>query len=208
MGYHRLMTHKAATAPKWVYYLLISGGFLAMQGAPLSWAGLHRYHHQVSDTEKDPHTPKRGFWYAYVGWMLGPNPDCDYLIPDLLEDKYLAWLGHGPLPSKPWLNFLSCVGFRVLLFFIFGPVCALSSTLAWLICFNLPNLINTVCHLYGYRTHDTPDNSRNNHWLALLTVGESYHNNHHRHPKGITTSENNSELDISGLFLKYVLRCK
>lgn len=205
IGYHRVLSHKAVEIPRaWLYFLL-AGGYLAMQGAPIPWASVHRYHHQVTDTEKDLHSPRRGFWKAFGGWMLDKNPDLDYLVPDLLEDPLLVWFGTGPLPAKPWLNLSLCFLWRVLIFIVLGPIAAGASFLCWILVFFLPHMINTFCHMVGYRNFETTDNSRNIGGLfSILTVGESLHNNHHRYPRRKTNKVNPGELDISGEILSRI----
>lgn len=202
LGYHRIMTHKAAECNKILFYFLIAGGYLCLMGAPLSWAQVHRYHHQVSDTPRDPHTPKRGFWYAFNGWIWtnegGQAINRDYLVKDLLKDKLLKFFGRGQLPSKAFLNASCCIAWRLVLYYFFGLEVAIASLLAGVYVFILPQLINTFCHTpkLGYRNYETTDLSTNVPWLAFFTLGESFHNNHHYKPNRLAQGEP-WELDIT-----------
>jgi len=96
MGYHRLLTHRSYTLPKWVERFLAICGTLAMQGGPISWAAIHRIHHQFSDKEGDPHTPRDGKWWAHIVWMLmgdathNNSLECAHYTPDLCKDRFLV----------------------------------------------------------------------------------------------------------------------
>lgn len=211
VGYHRLLTHRAFKAPTPVRAVLTLLGALHA-GPPLLWVGLHRLHHLRSDGPEDPHSPRtRGFWYAHAGWLLGGPPapvaaafalsgfgqQVVTLVHDLrrlagrnppvwrelcreLEaDPAVAWL-ERPLVT-PAL-FATQVGVAVLLA---GP-----AGLAWLwalhlLLTNTSWAVNSVCHTpgLGRAPHDTGDDSRDVPWLAPLTLGEAYHNAHHRYPR-------------------------
>lgn len=209
LGYHRVLAHQAVTLPRpWLYFLLL-GGYLSLQGAPVSWVGIHRLHHQVTDTPSDPHTPLRGYFYAFIGWLFAKNPNTDHLTQDI-TDPVIRFFGTGPVPARPWLNLLCFIGFRLLLLVMLGPVVAGASLLAGLLVFCLPNLVNTLCHSkwLGYTNYTLPNHSRNIGGLfCILTVGESLHNNHHKHPRSITNSTKPGEIDIVGFlyetFKKY-----
>jgi stearoyl-CoA desaturase (delta-9 desaturase) len=181
MGYHRLLTHRGYKTPKWVEYFLTMCGVLALEGGPIFWVATHRIHHQHSDHEGDPHTPREGTYWAHVGWIFSGRAmhhDTDTLsryVPDLSRDKFhvmlTAWhwvpqvvfglilLAFGGIPYVLWGTF-----FRV----TFG----LHAT--W--------LVNSATHLWGSRRFVTRDDSTNNWWVAMLTWGEGWHNNHHAHP--------------------------
>src|SRR5688572_32646629 len=92
VGYHRLLSHKALKVPKWLEYLFVSGGYLALEGSPVAWVATHRVHHCYSaESMKDPHTPVDGFWHSWVGWLLQPKvkftpQDIEQTVPDLWRD--------------------------------------------------------------------------------------------------------------------------
>lgn len=200
LGYHRLLAHKAAKANKILVYLLAMGGYLALQGAPISWVATHRYHHQVTDTDKDPHTPLKGFWYAFNGWIWSETePSRDHLVLDLFNDyPLLVFFGTGGLPSRKWLNLSCFIGWRIFLLVILGPVVALASLLAGVFVYFLPQLINTLCHMpkLGKRNYETKDLSTNISWLSYFTFGEAWHNNHHAKPKRLKQGDK-GEFDIT-----------
>lgn len=190
LGYHRLLTHKSAKVPKWLLYFIVSGGYLCLMGGPVNWVGVHRLHHQKSDTEDDPHSPIAGFRHALYGWMLtmGERQTTEQLhkqVPDLLKDKVLCWFGtdHSDTQAKLCLSF--CILFRCILYIIAGPVAVIANVLATFIVFWSPQLVNSICHMqnHGYRLFETKDLSRNVWWVGILACGEGWHNTHHAYPK-------------------------
>jgi stearoyl-CoA desaturase (delta-9 desaturase) len=181
MGFHRLITHRGYKVPKVVEYFLVTCGSLALEGGPIQWAATHRMHHAHTDRFGDPHTPRDGGWWAHIGWVLrGTAQDHDQetlrqYTPDLLKDRYYVWLDkyyYVPLVAVG-LGLLGLGGWQVLLWGVFLRVTlALHST--W--------LVNSATHMWGKRRFETGDDSRNSWWVALLTFGEGWHNNHHAHP--------------------------
>jgi fatty-acid desaturase len=181
MGYHRLLTHRGYKTPKWVEYFLAVCGTLSLEGGPIFWVATHRVHHQLSDKTGDPHTPTEGGWWAHLGWILsGESLHAQTVMlaryaPDLTKDRFHVWLskyhwvpltlvGFGLLAVGGWTWVLWGIFFRVTL--------GLHAT--W--------LVNSATHMWGSRRFPTRDESRNNWWVALLTGGEGWHNNHHAHP--------------------------
>ena len=156
-------------------FVLAVGGSTAAQKGPLWWAGNHRIHHRFTDTVADPHTPEKGFWWSHVGWILSDDVDD---TPG--HHQGLRQVPRDPLPRKhdwiaPWTLGIACTliaGWPGLLIGFF-----LSTVLLWHSTF----LINSLAHMFGRRRYETDDTSRNNFALALLTLGEGWHNNHHRH---------------------------
>ena len=181
MGYHRLLTHRGYKTPKWMEYFLTVCGTLALEGGPIFWVATHRIHQQHSDHEGDPHTPREGTYWAHVGWILtgkAMHHDTEILArytPDLSKDKFhvalttwhwvpqvivgLILLAVGGIPYVLWGTF-----FRT----TYGLHCT------W--------LVNSATHLWGKRRFQTRDDSRNSFWVAMMTFGEGWHNNHHAHP--------------------------
>ncbi|MBX9670965.1 MAG: fatty acid desaturase [Candidatus Obscuribacterales bacterium] len=210
IGYHRLLTHRAVQCVKPLEYFFVIGGYLALEGSPVWWACMHRAHHRYADTDLDPHTPRKGIKYAYNGW-LGKRDYPDHLSPqrqcsDIINDPLYSWLEQdGHLRKASQLCFWLNVGFRVLLLFTLGPAVAIASLLAAIISHQQPLIINTVCHLpdrFGYRNFDTKDDSINVWWLAVATVGESWHNNHHTFPGSAKFGLKAHEFDASWVLLK------
>jgi stearoyl-CoA desaturase (Delta-9 desaturase) len=176
-GYHRYFSHRSFKTSRAFQFLLALLGTSATQKGPLWWAAAHRRHHKYSDTPQDMHSPtQRGFWYAHMGWWFGRKNDRTAVswVPDLARypelvflDRYyhvgvFAWMLLATL-LRGWNGFLW--GYVVSTFALMHGTFA----------------INSLAHVYGSRRYDTPDTSRNNWWLALATLGEGWHNNHHRY---------------------------
>jgi len=181
MAYHRLLTHRGFKTYKWVEYFLTFCGTLALEGGPIFWVATHRIHHQKSDREGDPHTPREGTWWAHMGWILtgqGLHHDASVLAryaPDLCKDRFHVWLSNWH-----WLSNV-VVGFALL---AFGGVPYVLWGIFFRTTFGLHCtwLVNSATHLWGSRRFETRDDSTNNWWVALLSFGEGWHNNHHAHP--------------------------
>ncbi|AXC14749.1 Fatty acid desaturase [Acidisarcina polymorpha] len=181
MGYHRLLTHRGYKTPKWVEYFLAICGTLALEGGPIFWVSTHRIHHQHSDKPGDPHTPVDGTWWAHAGWIMhGESLHQDTALlsryaPDLAKDRF-----HVLLSKYHWLP-LTAVG--VILLAVGGwPLVMWGIFLRVTLGLHATWLVNSATHLWGSRRFETRDDSRNNWWVALLTGGEGWHNNHHAHP--------------------------
>lgn len=181
MGYHRLHTHRGYSTYKWVEYALAVCGTLSLEGGPIFWVATHRVHHQLSDHPGDPHTPHEGTWWAHAGWIMSgealhsETALLSRYAPDLARDRF-----HVLLSKYHWVP-LTTVG---LLLLAFGGW----SFVLWGIFFRVTMglhatwLVNSASHLWGSKRFPTRDDSRNNWWVALLTGGEGWHNNHHAHP--------------------------
>ncbi|MDX2170283.1 MAG: acyl-CoA desaturase [Deltaproteobacteria bacterium] len=176
-GYHRYFSHRSYKTGRVFQFLLALCGTLAVQKGVLWWAGNHRVHHKFSDQEGDVHSPVlRGFWWSHVGWILAEDfEETRYdRIPDMAKYPELRWLNEHYLVPP--------VALAVLLFLTGGLTWLvwgffISTTLLWHSTFT----INSLSHVFGRRRYETTDQSRNNVWLALLTMGEGWHNNHHRY---------------------------
>jgi stearoyl-CoA desaturase (delta-9 desaturase) len=181
MGYHRLLTHRGYKTPKWVEYFLTWCGTLALEGGPIFWVATHRVHHQKSDREGDPHTPREGTWWAHMGWIItgqGLHHDADVLAryaPDLSRDRVHVWLSNYHWTSNVivGLALLAFGGWSYVMWGIFFRT-TFGLHCTW--------LVNSATHLWGSRRFQTRDDSTNNWWVALLSFGEGWHNNHHAHP--------------------------
>ena len=204
MCYHRLLTHRGYQTPKWIEYLMTVCATLSLEGGPIFWVSTHRVHHQLSDHEGDPHTPREGGWWAHAGWILFGESLHDQTqalarySPDLTKDRFHVWLSkYHWLPITLsgvlllaggwiWGGFLN--GIAMVLWGV-----ALRVTLG----LHATWLVNSATHLWGSRRFETRDDSRNNWWVALLTFGEGWHNNHHAHP--VSTSHGMAwyELDFN-----------
>jgi fatty-acid desaturase len=181
MGYHRLLTHRGYKVPKWLEYCIAVCGTLALEGGPIFWVATHRVHHQLSDHEGDPHTPTEGGWWAHLGWILsGETMHSQTSIsaryaPDLAKDRFYLWLSeyHWVPLTVLGLILFAAGGWGWMLWGVFLRV-TVGLHVTW--------LVNSATHMWGSRRFETRDDSRNNWWVALLTGGEGWHNNHHAHP--------------------------
>ena len=181
MGYHRLHTHRGFKTYKWFEYFLAICGTLTLEGGPIFWVATHRLHHQYSDQPEDPHTPRvSGFW-AHLGWIIFGEAQHDdtarlaRYAPDLGKDPFYRWLS-----SYHWIP-LTTLGFALLAYGGWGLV-AWAIFLRVVVGLHATWMINSATHMFGNRRFDTDDDSRNVWWVALLTFGEGWHNNHHAHP--------------------------
>jgi fatty-acid desaturase len=177
--YHRLLTHRSFRTPKVVEYTLAILGCLTWQGGPIRWVGAHRIHHKESDGPGDPHSPRRGFFWAHMGWLFQPDPpgiDITDAARDLKRDPVLVFIDRWH-----WAFMIPLA----VAFYLIGGL----PWLLWGICVrtaftnNATFLVNSASHLWGYRKFETKDDSKNSWWVALLTFGEGWHNNHHAHQR-------------------------
>jgi stearoyl-CoA desaturase (delta-9 desaturase) len=174
-GYHRYFSHRAFKTGRVFQFILALLGTLSVQKGVLWWAANHRAHHKYSDQEEDIHSPtRRGFWWSHVGWILAPDYEAtDYKrIADMAKYPELRWLNeHYLVPVVALGALLYLAGGASWFFWGF----CVSTTVLWHVTF----MINSLAHVYGSRRYETTDTSRNNFWLAVLTMGEGWHNNHH-----------------------------
>jgi stearoyl-CoA desaturase (delta-9 desaturase) len=182
MGYHRLLTHRGYKTPKWIEYSLTVCGTLALEGGPIFWVATHRLHHQNTDKKGDPHSPHDGGFWSHMGWILTGqtmrNNAKELLpyVPELRNDKFHSWISRWHwVPITVLGAVLFAVGgWRWVLWGIFfRTVLGLHCT--W--------LVNSATHMWGRQRFQTHDDSRNSLWVALLTFGEGWHNNHHAYPQ-------------------------
>jgi stearoyl-CoA desaturase (delta-9 desaturase) len=201
MGYHRLHTHRSYKIPLVFEYFFAVCGALTLEGGPIFWVATHRIHHQKSDQAGDPHSTRDGGWWAHVGWILlgatnhNNTQRMAKYAPDLAKDRFYVWLN-----NYHWLPLLVL---GVLLFAIGGV-----SMFLWGICLRVVVglhatwLVNSATHMWGSRRFATRDDSRNNWWVALLTFGEGWHNNHHAHPTSARHGLAWYEFDPSWILIK------
>lgn len=209
IGYHRLLSHRSFRCAKIAEYFWVLGGYLAFEGSPIWWATIHRAHHRYTDTPLDPHAPKFGWMNAYYGWIFHSSYPC-HIAPevqgkDLVKDplyRFLEQDGHWERAHA--LAVIINLGLRVILFFCFGWTVALASLLAAGLVQQVPLLLNVVCHIpkLGYKNFKTDDDSVNVWWVAALTAGEGWHNNHHAFPGSARSGFKHYEIDPSWLVIR------
>ena len=184
IGYHRMLSHRAFRVPQWLERFFATCGALSCQHGPIDWVGLHRHHHKFSDTEADHHDSNKGFWWSHMAWMFEEIPAMaavPRLTGDLAADPYYRWLNHSFL--------LLQVPLGLLLFWI-GSVTGAGgwALVLWgiplrlVIVYQCTWLVNSATHMWGEAVHESGDKSKNNPWVAALTFGEGWHNNHHAYP--------------------------
>ena len=199
LGYHRLLSHRAFAVPKWLERVFATCGALSCQHGPIDWVGLHRHHHTFSDTEADHHNSNKGFWWSHMGWMFQPIPAMNAvprLSGDLNKDPYYRWLNKYFLVLQfplgvmlYWIGELSGTnGWGVVLWGIF---------LRLVLVYHVTWLVNSATHCWGSVVYESGDSSRNNAWVAALTFGEGWHNNHHAFPNSARQGLHRGQIDLT-----------
>jgi stearoyl-CoA desaturase (delta-9 desaturase) len=216
IGYHRLLTHRGFTCPKWLEHFLALLGICNLQDSPARWVAIHRMHHQHSDKQPDPHSPLASFLWGHVGWVVCRHRDLDTpshyerYVRDLLRDPFYLKLER----KQGW--FLVYVAHALLIMLtgaVFGYLThggssseALRYAASWGVwavavrtVFVLHGTwsVNSISHLFGYRNYETRDHSTNNWLVALISHGEGWHNNHHAEPRSAIHGHRWWEYDMS-----------
>jgi stearoyl-CoA desaturase (delta-9 desaturase) len=209
LTYHRLLTHRSfALRPRWLEYILTAVGACASEGGAIGWVADHRKHHANSDEEDDTHTPLRGFFWAHMYWWMKVAEDTEHTpefyqkwCPDLNKDPVHRWLDRYFFVF-PLLLFAGLYAVGGMSWLVWGgfvrTVLVLHST--W--------LVNSASHVWGYRTHPTRDRSTNLWWVALLTYGEGWHNNHHAYQTSARHGLRWWEVDMTYLAIKAMKLCR
>jgi fatty-acid desaturase len=223
IGYHRLLTHRGFSCPRWLEHTFAILGACCAEESPIVWVGWHRQHHEVADQELDPHSPVTSFLWGHIGWLVikNSNSEAGPLIrrysTDLASDPLYAWLED----SDNWIK-VALVPWGVYFVLGFGAVslaggatadaiqfglslvvwgAAARMVLAWHVAWS----INSVTHLWGYRNYQTPDNSRNNTFIGLISNGEGWHNNHHADPRSAKHGHSWREPDVAWLSIRVLM---
>ncbi|CAA7048171.1 unnamed protein product [Microthlaspi erraticum] len=176
-SYHRNLTHRSFNIPKWLEYPFAYSALFALQGHPIDWVSTHRFHHQFTDSDRDPHSPIEGFWFSHIFWIF----DTSYI-----REKCGGRNNVMDLKQQWFYRFLQyTIGLHILTFW---TLVYLWGGLPYLTCgvgaggvtgYHLTWLLNSACHICGSQAWNTNDTSRNVWWLGLFTLGEGWHNNHH-----------------------------
>jgi stearoyl-CoA desaturase (delta-9 desaturase) len=213
VGFHRLLTHRAFQTHPWLERIFAVLGSLSVQGSVMDWVADHRKHHAHTDREGDPHSPHvghgsglAGLWHAHVGWLLETQGQADWrrYASELYEDPAMRSIGR----SFPLLALASVLAPAAAGFVVHGGTAggALRG-LVWgglvriFIVHHVTWSVNSVCHFFGSRRFDIDDHSTNVGWLSLLSLGESWHHNHHAFPRSAYHGLRRWELDPSGLII-------
>jgi stearoyl-CoA desaturase (delta-9 desaturase) len=223
LGYHRLLAHQSFCCPKWLEYTLAVLGICCLQDSPARWVAIHRRHHHHTDEQQDPHSPLVGFLWAHVGWILLKSDDLmrtelfERYARDLLRDRFYGWI--EATYAWVWIVVLSWAAF-----FLAGVSAELlrggtprhalqfgSSLLIWgvfvrtVVHWHFTWSVNSVTHRWGYRNYDTPDSSRNNVLIAVISNGEGWHNNHHAEPRSARHGHRWWEVDVAWLIIRLLM---
>ena len=215
IGYHRLLTHRSFKTLPWVEHGFSILGMCCLEDSPARWVAIHRIHHVHSDHQPDPHTPLVNFFWSHCGWLMVNNKATHSLdamatyAKDLLRDPFYMYLEKRPLAK------LLIAAAQIPVFFVAGYVvgwigwgwnAALPlglSLVVWgvlvrvVAVWHITWSVNSLSHMFGYRTYETGEESRNNWLVALLSVGEGWHNNHHEDPSSASLQHLWWEVDIS-----------
>jgi fatty-acid desaturase len=201
LGFHRMLTHQSLRVPRWLRYTIAALGVLGMEGGPITWVATHRRHHANSDRVGDPHNGRRGLRWSHVQWLYQPNDDRPtqdemlHLTPDLSADPFYRFLERTNLYWQIGLGalLLVCGGWSWVIWGMFVRV---------IVTIHVTGLVNSAAHHYGYQTYRTGDESRNNWWVAMLTWGDGWHNNHHAFPASARHGLRWFELDTTWLTIR------
>jgi stearoyl-CoA desaturase (Delta-9 desaturase) len=216
IGYHRLLTHRAFDAPRPVKYTLATLGSMAVQGSVIDWVADHRKHHAFTDEDGDPHSPHghggglkgalHGLWHAHMGWLWQTQGAAEKrrYARDLLDDPGMRVIGRAfPLLVLAGLAIPAALGYAIT-----GTAAGAFTGFLWgglvrvFLVHHVTWSINSVCHFFGRRRFDVEDHSTNVFWLALPSLGESWHHNHHAFPRSARHGLRWWEVDVSGLIIR------
>jgi stearoyl-CoA desaturase (delta-9 desaturase) len=201
VGYHRLLTHRSFKTAKVVEYMMAICGALSMQGGPVEWVALHRKHHQHSDTPGDPHSAAEGFWWSHMLWVLNVPKRQEMkaialrYAPDLHKQRFYRWL-------EP-INYIVAIVVAVGLYLAGGwPWVVWGMCIRLVATYHITWFVNSASHLWGYKNFLSNDLATNNWWVALVSYGEGWHNNHHAFPTSARHGMKKWEIDFSYMILR------
>jgi len=216
IGFHRLLTHRSFQTPKWLEYAFAVLGSMAVQGPVIAWVADHRKHHAHTDVDGDPHSPHvgdangvrgvaAGLWHAHAGWLMSSQGRADWrrYAPDLYEDPGMRAIARHFVP----LVALSLTLPALLGYVVTGTFTGAATGLLWgglvriFFVHHVTWSVNSVCHFFGTRRFDLDDRSTNVFWLAIPSLGESWHHNHHAFPRSAVHGLRRWEIDISALII-------
>ena len=218
--FHRLFSHRSVTVPKWLERILATIGVCNLMETPARYAANHRVHHRYADEAGDPHSPRASFFWGHFNWLVWRDDRlcrrqlARRFAQDIMSDPYYARLERG----RSWL--LVYLAHAALYFLVGAAVGTFASgridqgvrfgtsLLVWgvllrtIFIWHTIWAVNSITHRWGYRNFPTRDNSRNNWWIALLTNGEGWHNNHHGQPANAKFSVRWWEIDVTYLTIR------
>ncbi|MFZ5732805.1 MAG: acyl-CoA desaturase [Pseudomonadota bacterium] len=218
--YHRLLTHRGFTCPKWLEHAMVVVAICCVQDTPARWVAVHRRHHQHADDQPDPHSPLVNFFWGHIGWVLFKNPELsrlgiyDRYAKDILRDRFYVKLERNAMQ-------LQIIAVQWAVFFILGFAAGLlvedtlrgaalfgASIMLWgvavrtVFVWHQTWAVNSITHLWGYRNYETDEDSRNNLFVGYLAHGEGWHNNHHADPRSARHGHRWWEIDTTWLTIR------
>lgn len=214
VGFHRLLTHGAFQTHRWVRWIFALLGGLAGQSQIRFWALIHRMHHKWSDREGDPHSPAHGFWWSHWGWPTVRTPQEELavleqqFIPDLLKDQVILQVCRWHVPCHMLLAIVLLCGGWLYDGWVMGI-----SWLCWGFFLRITAMlhvtwaVNSIAHTWGYRNYQTKDTSRNNPFVAAVSFGEGWHNNHHTSPSTANFGHRWWEFDPGYQVIRLLMWC-
>jgi fatty-acid desaturase len=203
LGLHRFFSHGAFKCSRFTEIILGLLGILSLNGSPIFWKSIHVAHHRYTDTDKDPHSPTKGGWNSYLGWIVSKDSIANVKVAfagkKLLEDKFHLFL-HKHQYSLIWLSFILIFLINDVFFWLcFIPAVFLS--------FNQGLLVNYFCHnSYGYSNFELDNDSKNIKWLSYVTFGLALHNNHHKYPNNLNFACTKNEYDLGYYLSKCIVK--
>jgi stearoyl-CoA desaturase (delta-9 desaturase) len=218
VGYHRLLTHRAFATYPWLERVFATVGSMAVQGSVMDWVADHRKHHANTDKEGDPHSPHvghgsgaRGLWHAHTGWLLETQGQADWrrYATELYEDPRMRRIGRRfPLLVVLSLLIPTIAGYVLHGFTLDGALRGLvwGGLVRIFFVHHVTWSVNSVCHFFGRRRFAIEDHSTNVAWLSVVSLGESWHHNHHAFPRSAYHGLRWWELDVSGLLISAMER--
>jgi fatty-acid desaturase len=219
--YHRLLTHRSFSCPLWLEHTFAIIAVWCVEDTPARWVATHRLHHHRSDDRPDPHSPLVNLFWSHMGWLflenteLGRNVAYDRYARDILRDKFYRWIERYVV----WITLSQSVlyyaaGFLIELALGGSTIEAVqfgASVWLWgvvvrtVVVWHISWTVNSFAHVFGYQNYDTGDHSRNNVWVAIITSGEGWHNNHHAEPGCACNQRHWWEIDLTYLLLRLLV---
>ncbi|HWB00519.1 MAG TPA: fatty acid desaturase [Pirellulales bacterium] len=222
--FHRLLTHRGFQCPQWLERGLAIIGVCCLQDTPARWVAIHRMHHQYSDEPRDPHSPIVRFFWAHMGWLFVENPminnlsTYDRYARDLLKDPFYFWFERK-------LRWVTVNLAQIAVFFVAGGLVGLalwrdpwvafqyaSSIVLWgvvvrtVAVWHITWSVNSLSHIWGYQNYETGENSTNNWFVALVSNGEGWHNNHHADQRSARHGHRWWEFDVTWMTVRALER--
>ncbi len=219
--YHRLLSHRSFSCPLWLEHAFAIIAVCCVEDTPARWVATHRLHHHRADDRADPHSPLVNLFWSYVGWLFIENTELNRGIAyeryarDIIRDKFYRWIERAVV----WITITQSLAYLAAGFLIglamgktLGGAMQFGASL-WLwgvvvrtvLVWHVTWCGNSFPHLFGYRNYETNDNSRNNAWVAIITSGEGWHNNHHAEPDSASNQRHWWEIDLTYLLLQLLV---